>query len=48
MYLERQVTEEVLGAIARKGAGTTLVVNFVLADDELDDLSRAVDRPLTS
>jgi len=42
MYLEPLVTEEILRTIARKGAGTTLVVNFVVADVELDDLSRAV------
>jgi methyltransferase (TIGR00027 family) len=42
MYLDRSVTEQVLKAIARRGAGTTLVVNFVLADDEADDFTRAV------
>jgi methyltransferase (TIGR00027 family) len=42
MYLERQVTEEVLAVIARQDAGTTLVVNFLLAEEETDDLSRAV------
>jgi O-methyltransferase involved in polyketide biosynthesis len=42
MYLERPVTEQVLKVIARRGAGTTLVVNFVLADDQTDDFTRAV------
>jgi methyltransferase (TIGR00027 family) len=42
MYLTRPVTEEVLAVIARQDAGTTLVVNFVLAGDGADDLSRAV------
>jgi methyltransferase (TIGR00027 family) len=42
MYLDRSVTEQVLKVIARRGAGTTLVVNFVLADDEADDFTRAV------
>jgi O-methyltransferase involved in polyketide biosynthesis len=42
MYLERQVTEDVLTAIAQGDPGTTLVVNFLLADEDTDDLSRAV------
>jgi len=42
MYLEHQVTEDVLAVIARQDAGTTLVVNFLLADADADDLSRAV------
>jgi len=42
MYLERLVTEQVLKVIVQRGAGTTLVVNFVLADDETDDLALAV------
>jgi len=42
MYLERQVTREVLKVIARQDPGTTLVVNFLLADEDRDDLSRAV------
>lgn len=42
MYLERHVTEDVLTAIARRDPGTTLVVNFLLADEDSDDLSRAV------
>ncbi len=42
MYLERQVTEDVLTIIGQRGSGTTLVVNFLLADEGADDLSRAV------
>ena len=42
MYLERLVTEQVLKVIAQRGIGTTLVVNFVLADDETDDFTHAV------
>ncbi len=46
MYLERPVTEQVLKVIAQQGAGTTLVVNFLLADDGTgdgtDDLTHAV------
>ena len=42
MYLDRRVTEQVLKVIAQRGTGTTLVVNFVLADDQADDLTRAV------
>jgi methyltransferase (TIGR00027 family) len=50
MYLERPVTEQVLKVIAQQGAGTTLVVNFLLADDGTgdrtddgtDDLTQAV------
>jgi methyltransferase (TIGR00027 family) len=38
MYLTRRATTTVLGEIARGGPGTTLVVNFLLADRELDDL----------
>jgi methyltransferase (TIGR00027 family) len=42
MYLERSVTEEVLRVIVRRGIGTTLVVNFVLAEEETDDVTQAV------
>lgn len=42
MYLERHVTEDVLTVIAQRDPGTTLVVNFLLADEDTDDLSRAV------
>lgn len=50
MYLERPVTEQVLKVIAQQGAGTTLVVNFLLTGDETgdgtgdgtDDLTHAV------
>ncbi|MHB1585307.1 MAG: class I SAM-dependent methyltransferase [Acidimicrobiales bacterium] len=42
MYLERATTTEVLRVVAAHDPGTTLVVNFVLADDRLDDLSRTV------
>ena len=42
MYLERQVTQDVLTVIARQDPGTTLVVNFLLADEDGDDFSRAV------
>ena len=42
MYLERAVTEQVLRVIAQRGIGTTLVVNFLLADDETDDFTHAV------
>ena len=42
MYLERPVSEHVLKVIAQRGTGTTLVVNFVLADDETDGFTRAV------
>jgi hypothetical protein len=42
MYLERAVIEQVLKVITRRGIGTILVVNFVLAGDETDGLTRAV------
>lgn len=42
MYLERPVTEQVLKVIAQQGAGTTLVVNFLLAGDGTDGLTHAV------
>ena len=42
MYLERSVTEQVLKDIARRGTGTTLVVNFLRAEHETDDVTRAV------
>ncbi|MBV9092994.1 MAG: class I SAM-dependent methyltransferase [Streptosporangiaceae bacterium] len=41
MYLERPVTEQVLQVIAQRDIGTTLVVNFLLADEETDDFTRA-------
>jgi methyltransferase (TIGR00027 family) len=41
MYLAKDVTARVLRTIAQGGDGTTLVVNFVLAPDERDDLGRA-------
>jgi len=42
MYLERSTTADVLRAIADHDPGTTVVVNFALAAEELDALSDAV------
>jgi methyltransferase (TIGR00027 family) len=41
MYLEPRATTAILRAIAGLEAGTTLVVNFLLTADELDDLAVA-------
>jgi len=41
MYLERSATEATLRSIGSKRAGTTLVVNFLLAPQALDALDRA-------
>jgi methyltransferase (TIGR00027 family) len=42
MYLDRTVTEKVLRAIAQQDAGTTLVVSFVVTDDQDDEFTHAV------
>jgi methyltransferase (TIGR00027 family) len=42
MYLPRPTTEATLRRIASHAPGTTLVVNFVLPPDELDELAAAV------
>ncbi len=42
MYLERGAVHAVLGAIARAPRGTTLVVNFLLAEDGLLEPARLV------
>jgi methyltransferase (TIGR00027 family) len=42
MYLERSVTEATLRSIASRRAGTTLVVNFLVAPESLDALGQAV------
>lgn len=44
MYLEPRATEAVLRAIASGSHGTTLVVNFLLPADTLDQLAHAVRR----
>lgn len=48
MYLPRGTTEGVLRTIARRRQGTTLVVNFLLDADTLDDLGRVVRATSTS
>jgi methyltransferase (TIGR00027 family) len=47
MYLDKAATEATLRAIAVGGAGTTVVVNFLLGEDELDDHGRAMRRTST-
>jgi methyltransferase (TIGR00027 family) len=42
MYLPRRATEATLRRIASHAPGTTLVVNFVLPPDELDELAAAL------
>jgi methyltransferase (TIGR00027 family) len=42
MYLSREATAATLRGIAAGGAGTTLVVNFLLTTDTLDGLGRAM------
>lgn len=42
MYLGHQTVSDVLGVIGGLQAGTTLVVNFLLAEDELDGPGRLV------
>ncbi len=42
MYLQPEATAATLRAIAAGRTGTTLVVNFLLADDTLDELGHAV------
>ncbi|SCK50570.1 methyltransferase, TIGR00027 family [Streptomyces sp. WMMB 714] len=42
MYLPRAATRTTLRAIASRQEGTTLIADFVRADEELDDLGQAV------
>ena len=40
-YLDKRAIETVLSAIAAKGSGSTVVVEFLLAEAECDELGKA-------
>jgi O-methyltransferase involved in polyketide biosynthesis len=48
MYLESTANQATLRAIAARGHGTTLVTNFLLARDDMDDFGRVVNSTATA